>query len=119
MSTKQSNKIIDVSSKDTTSNIVVSMEDSGLAAAEDLDPVATNNTNPRWKWYLIFFGLQLILFSSALELQVFILIHFKTLGGCTLYSTFYLYNSSIVSTALPKIGSDLDAMSTTSWVVTV
>lgn len=32
---------------------------------------------------------------------------------------FHLHPSTIVSSALPTIGSDLDAMSTASWVVTM
>ncbi|CDH58635.1 predicted protein [Lichtheimia corymbifera JMRC:FSU:9682] len=93
MSTKSLNTPIGETSRDTASSIAVTLESSDrIATAANMAAVASN-TNPRWKWYLIFFGLQLALFSSALEY-------------------------SIVSTALPKIGSDLDAMLISSWVVT-
>ncbi|KAI7876346.1 MFS general substrate transporter [Lichtheimia hyalospora FSU 10163] len=79
-------------SRDTASSIAVTL-DSDRMATENMMTAVAANTNPRWKWYLIFFGLQLALFSSSLEY-------------------------SIVSTALPKIGADLDAMLISSWVVT-
>lgn len=66
MSTKSLNTPIGDTSRDTASSIAVTLESDRVAIAANKAAVAAN-TNPRWKWYLIFFGLQLALFSSALE----------------------------------------------------
>ncbi|KAJ8662567.1 hypothetical protein O0I10_001528 [Lichtheimia ornata] len=89
MATKQSkpHPPIGDALRDNASSVAVTMDSDRIAADEDVAKVATaTNTNPRWKWYLIFFGLQLSVFSTILEF-------------------------TIVSTALPKIGSELDAIS--------
>lgn len=55
--------------RDSASSVVVSVNSDRIAVDGDETKVATaTNTNPRWRWYLIFFGLQLTLFSTALEL---------------------------------------------------
>lgn len=70
MSAKQSNTPIHGIQNDTASIISVTSEndDDRIHDDEHMTTVTDTSTTPRWKWYLVCFGLQLILVSSALEL---------------------------------------------------
>lgn len=71
MSKKQSNTPLHDIQNDTASVISVTSEsDDRMRDAMYMTTIAATSTTPRWKWYMVFFGLQLILVSSVLELWV-------------------------------------------------
>lgn len=67
MSEKQSNTPIHDIQNDTVAS-VISVTSESDDQIRDAKHMTTASTTHRWKWYLVFFGLQLILVSSVLEL---------------------------------------------------
>ncbi|KAJ8662672.1 hypothetical protein O0I10_001636 [Lichtheimia ornata] len=71
--------------------IVTTEEDNDHHTIADDNNCSIHPPLPRWRWYVIFIGLQLALLSFALEY-------------------------SIITTAIPRIASDFNAMLISSWV---